>query len=115
MKNTVELFVEYHNPETDEVEYAVSFAGYMTEGFLYLVKTSRTGDPKTDAVEYVKVDKADTETATDIKSICEPDEIRIMKVSSDEGIFDPRIVELSQTAEEIFQIDEAFVQLQRRG
>ncbi len=111
MKNTVELFVEYHHPVTDELVYAVSFAGYMTRRFLYLIKTSETGNPKTDAVEYVKVLKEDTEITTDAWSLCEPDEIRFMKVSSDEGIFDTRIRELSQTDEEISKIKEARIYL----
>ncbi len=37
-----------------------------------------------------------------------------MKVSSDEGIFDTRIKELSQTDEEISKIKEAYALEQRR-
>ena len=113
MENTVELFVEYHDPVTDDIDYGVLFAGYMTRRFLYLVKTSVTGNPKTDAVSYVKVAKADTEIATDAASLSDPDEIRFMKVSTDDGIFDTRIRELSTTNDNeiIANIAEAITQL----
>ncbi len=103
---TVELFVEYYEQATNKMVYAVLFAGYMTRRFLYLKKTSITGNKKEDDLSYVKVAKADTKIATGVLSLSKPSQFRSMEVSADDGIFDPRIKKLSESDEKIQKIEE---------
>ena len=102
MRKLVELSVEYTNPQSSYIEYAVLFVGFMTRRFMYLQKVSYEHSN----IHYIKVAINDTCISDGAQSTADPDEIRSMIVTPDDGLLDSRIKALSEDDSNIALIKE---------
>ena len=87
---TAQLVVEYRDDE--KVEYAVLFKGYATQRRLYLKRVSHC-EQSAEHLQYVCVNKKDTKPLH--KKINGIDVSRVMTVTNNIGLMDPRFKELN--------------------